>query len=141
MADESDPHDLERFVAAQRPLAETVERELRRGRKETHWMWFVFPQVAGLGSSAHAVRYAIRSRAEAAAYLAHPLLGPRLRDWTALVCGHAGRPIGAIFGAPDDLKFRSSMTLFDAVAPGEIFGRALDLFFAGARDRATLDRL
>ena len=104
-------------------------------------MWFVFPQIAGLGSSPNAVRYAIRSREEAAAYLAHPLLGTRLRDWTALVCGHAGRPIGAIFGAPDDLKFHSSMTLFDAVAPGDVFGGALDLFFAGARDQATIDRL
>lgn len=103
-------------------------------------MWFVFPQIAGLGSSPTATHYAIVDRAEAAAYLAHPLLGTRLRDCTALVMRHAGAPLRTILGTPDDLKFRSSMTLFDAVAPGDVFADALQAF-ALTSDPATLARL
>ena len=110
-------YDLERFVAAQEPIYRQVERELGRGEKESHWMWFVFPQIAGLGSSAMARRFALSGPAEARAYLGHDLLGPRLRDCTAEVLGHRGRSAEAIFGPVDAMKFRSSMTLFEAVAP------------------------
>src|SRR5690242_5552403 len=105
--------DLERFVEAQAPVYAEVVRELARGRKESHWMWFIFPQVAGLGFSPTAQRFAIGSRQEAKAYLAHPLLGSRLAECTGLVLAVQGRTIHQILGAPDDLKFRSSMTLFD----------------------------
>ena len=122
----ADPFGLARFVDAQRPVYETVVAELRAGRKRTHWMWFIFPQLAGLGRSATARRYAITSRDEATAYLAHPVLGPRLRECSALVAGIEGRSIAEIFGYPDDLKFRSSMTLFAQAAPGEpIFAACL----------------
>jgi uncharacterized protein (DUF1810 family) len=131
--------DLQRFVDAQAPVYERVRAELAAGAKRTHWMWFVFPQWRGLGFSAMAERYAIASRAEALAYLAHPLLGVRLRECTGLMLGHAGRSAQQILGSPDDLKFSSSMTLFDAVAPGETpFARALDAFFGGVRDARTL---
>ncbi|MDX7950604.1 DUF1810 domain-containing protein [Lichenihabitans sp. Uapishka_5] len=137
-----DPHGLERFVAAQALVIDEVLDELRRGRKASHWMWFVFPQIAGLGHSAMAQRYAIASAAEARAYLAHPVLGRRLFDATALVNGHAGRSASAIFGAPDDIKFRSSMTLFAAVAPDRApFQRALRTFFDARPDPQTLARL
>ena len=137
-----DPFNLQRFVDAQAPVYERVVAELRHGQKQSHWMWFVFPQIKGLGSSAMARRFAISSRAEAEAYLDHPLLGPRLRECTRLVVAVQGRTIDAILGYPDDLKFRSSMTLFASVAPDETdFVEALDKFYGGAMDRATLERL
>lgn len=137
-----DPFDLERFVSAQNPVIDRVRGELRRGRKETHWMWFVFPQIAGLGASAMARQYAIASRAEGEAYLRHPVLGPRLEDCTRLVLGVEGRTVTEIFGRPDDLKFHSSMTLFAQVSPsGGAFAEALQKYFAGEPDRATLERL
>ena len=139
---ESDPFDLARFVDAQRGVYEQALEELRRGRKESHWMWFIFPQVAGLGRSPMAVRYAIGSADEARAYLAHPLLGARLRDCTDAVLAAAATPAETIFGGVDAAKFRSSMTLFGHVAPAETpFRRALDVFSAGEADQLTLDRL
>ncbi|MDB5961263.1 MAG: calpastatin [Massilia sp.] len=134
--------DLERFVQAQDPVYPSVLEELGSGRKRTHWMWFIFPQIAGLGSSAMAKKYAIASSDEAAAYLAHPVLGQRLRKCSALVLEHAGEDIGAIFGSPDDRKFHSSMTLFSEVAPDEaVFQDCINEFFDGLPDEATLDRL
>ena len=134
-----DPFDLRRFVAAQEGIYDDVVAELRDGRKRSHWMWFVFPQVAGLGSSAMARRYAIGSRVEALAYLDHPVLGGRLRNCTDLVLAARGHDITAILGSPDDMKLRSSMTLFGRAAPGEArFGAVLDRFYDGAPDAATL---
>jgi uncharacterized protein (DUF1810 family) len=141
MSQQDDPFHLERFVAAQASVIESVLAELRAGRKRTHWMWFVFPQIAGLGSSAMAVRYAIGGRAEAQAYLAHPLLGERLRECVRLVTA-AGRPLGEIFGSPDDVKFRSCVTLFAAVAPDDaLFREAIQRCCGGAPDSATLAKL
>lgn len=137
----TDPFDLERFLRAQDPVFRDVLGELARGRKQTHWMWFVFPQVAGLGFSAMSQRYAIGSRAEAEAYLAHPVLGPRLIECTRLVLAVDGQTINAILGAPDDSKFRSSMTLFGAVSNEPVFDEALARYFAGERDGATLEIL
>lgn len=137
----TDPFDLERFLRAQDPVFRDVLGELARGRKQTHWMWFVFPQVAGLGFSAMSQRYAIGSRAEAEAYLAHPVLGPRLIECTRLVLAVDGRTINAILGAPDDSKLRSSMTLFSAVSDETVFDDALAKYFAGERDGATLEIL
>jgi uncharacterized protein (DUF1810 family) len=137
MAD--DPHDLHRFVEAQEPVIDQVKRELQSGRKRSHRMWFVFPQAAGLGSSETAQRYAISSQTEAEAYLTHPVLGPRLGECTALVNGIDGRSAHEIFGSPDDLKFRSSMTLFDAVADDPTpFRTALQRYYDGDRDERTL---
>ncbi|MDN4588834.1 DUF1810 domain-containing protein [Xenophilus aerolatus] len=135
--------DLQRFVDAQAPVYEQVRAELAAGHKRTHWMWFVFPQIQGLGRSAMAQRYAIASREEAAAYLAHPVLGARLRECSAMVLSAHGPAIDDILGPPDDLKFKSCMTLFDAVAPaGEtLFAQCLQRFFGGVRDAATLERL
>ena len=134
-----DPHDLQRFVAAQAPVYEQVRDELRRGRKASHWMWYVFPQIAGLGHSAMAQRYAIASLDEARAYLAHPVLGPRLRGSTALVTAAQGKSLNAILGSPDDLKFHSSVTLFALASGNEpVFTQALDKYFAGQPDPATL---
>lgn len=134
--------DLERFVAAQAGVYPQVVAELRGGRKQSHWMWFIFPQVAGLGHSAMAQKYAIRSGDEAAAYLAHPVLGPRLRECAGLVADIEDRPIDEIFWSPDDRKFQSSMTLFADVAPHEaVFQACLDRFFDGRADAATLDFL
>ncbi|WP_295524177.1 DUF1810 domain-containing protein [uncultured Pseudacidovorax sp.] len=139
----ADAFDLARFVDAQAPVYAQVRAELAAGRKRTHWMWFVFPQLVGLGRSAMAQRYAIGSREEAMAYLAHPQLGERFRECSALVLSAQGPAIGDILSAPDDLKFHSSMTLFDAVAPaGEaLFAQCLQRFFGGERDAATLARL
>ena len=138
----SDTHDLERFVTAQAPVYPAVLEELRAGQKRTHWMWFVFPQIAGLGHSTTARYFAIASIAEASAYLAHPTLGPRLKTCTELVLQVEGRSVEAIFGSPDNLKFHSSMTLFNQVAPDEpVFGAALQKYFGGESDRQTLDRL
>ncbi|MBR1175923.1 DUF1810 domain-containing protein [Bradyrhizobium sp. KB893862 SZCCT0404] len=137
----TDPFDLDRFVRAQNPVFRDVQGELARGRKQSHWMWFVFPQIAGLGFSTMSQRYAIGSHAEAVAYLAHPLLGPRLIECTRLVLGVEGRTINAILGAPDDAKFRSSMTLFGAVSDEPVFDQALARYFASERDAATLEIL
>ena len=135
-------YNLTRFVMAQEPVIDRVRGELKRGRKESHWMWFVFPQIAGLGRSDMARHYAITSIDEASAYLAHGLLGPRLLECTRLVNGIEGRNVGQIFGSPDDMKFHSSMTLF-AQVPGatDDFSAALAKYFAGSEDGATLSRL
>jgi uncharacterized protein (DUF1810 family) len=134
--------DLERFVEAQDRVYEEVRRELAAGRKMTHWMWFVFPQLRGLGHSATAQYYGIASRNEAASYLQHPVLGPRLRECVGLVLAVDGATAHAIFGSPDDLKFRSSMTLFAAAAPPEpLFQSALDKYFEGNPDPVTLANL
>jgi uncharacterized protein (DUF1810 family) len=138
---DTDPHDLTRFVEAQQGVFETARAELLRGRKASHWMWFVFPQIAGLGQSAMAKRYAIVSLAEARAYLAHPLLGGRLRELTAIVAALPQSDARTIFGDIDAMKFRSSMTLFDAAEPDSLFADALTKFFAGQRDPATLKRI
>lgn len=141
-ASKDDPYDLQRFVDAQRSIYDQVRSELGSGRKRSHWMWFVFPQIQGLGSSHMAQRYAISSRAEAGAYLRHPLLGPRLRECTRLVTGISGRGIEDIFGSPDDMKFHSSMTLFAQATPdNEEFLQALEKYFAGEIDAATMARL
>jgi uncharacterized protein (DUF1810 family) len=137
----TDTFDLKRFVDAQAPVYQRVTAELRQGQKQSHWMWFIFPQLAGLGHSAMAQRFAIGSRDEALAYLAHGILGPRLRDCTALVNAVENRTTRAILGSPDDLKFRSSMTLFGAVSSDPAFAEAIAKFFGGAPDRATLDLL
>ncbi len=135
-------YDLQRFVDAQRAVYATALSELRAGHKRSHWMWFIFPQIAGLGHSEMARRYAIRSGDEAAAYLAHPVLGPRLRECASAVAMHADRSVDDIFGAPDNMKFHSSMTLFADVAPHEaIFQDCLDRFFDGVPDAATIERL
>ena len=148
--DHADPHDLRRFIEAQADVYGQARDELAAGRKRSHWMWFVFPQLRGLGQSAMAHRYGIASRAEAVAYLDHPLLGMRLIECSALMLAaphHA--TANAILGSPDDLKFRSSMTLFGAVAAGSArfagvpaagspFAAALDRYFDGDADPATL---
>ena len=137
-----DSHDLQRFVDAQAPVFEAVVAELSAGRKRSHWMWFVFPQIAGLGFSPTAQRYALKSLAEAKAYLAHPLLGDRLRRCTDLLLALEGKGITAILGSPDDMKFRSCMTLFGRAAPDEPrFRLALERYFEGVPDPATLERL
>jgi uncharacterized protein (DUF1810 family) len=139
MSDEhADPFRLERFVEAQAGVYPRALAELKAGRKQSHWIWFVFPQIAGLGSSAMNVRYAIGSLEEAVAYLEHPVLGPRLRDCVDAVNGLAGRSAREVFG-PDDVKFRSSLTLFHRAAPQETrFADALARYFAGEQDTATL---
>jgi uncharacterized protein (DUF1810 family) len=137
-----DPYDLQRFVTAQEPVMDRVRAELRRGRKASHWMWFVFPQVAGLGSSPTAQHYAISGLDEARAYLAHPVLGPRLVECARLAAAVEGRSAREVFGSPDDLKLRSSMTLFARAAPDEpAFAAVLDRFFDGEPDPRTLERL
>ena len=141
MQQDDDHFDLQRFVDAQNRVIDAVLSELRAGRKRTHWMWFVFPQIAGLGSSAMAVRYAIGSLAEARAYLKHPLLGDRLRECVRLIVA-SGRPIAEVFGHPDDWRFRSCVTLFAAAAPDEaVFSEALDVCCGGKPDPSTLERL
>ncbi len=137
----TDPFDLQRFVEAQAPVYPRVLSELRRGRKQSHWMWFIFPQLAGLGHSAMARLYALSSREEAAAYLVHGVLGPRLRECTALVNAVEGRTIREILGSPDDLKFRSSMTLFAAVSSEPEFAASIEKFYGGAPDQKTLELL
>ncbi len=138
----SNQFDLERFVQAQDPVYASVLAELRAGHKRTHWMWFVFPQIAGLGTSAVAQRYAIGSADEAAAYLAHPVLGRRLRECAGIVAALDGDDAGAIFSHPDELKFHSSMSLFADVAPDEaVFQACIDKYFEGQPDAETLARL
>lgn len=138
----SNTYDLQRFVEAQQPVYPRVVSELRAGRKQSHWMWFIFPQIEGLGHSAMAQRYAIGSRAEAVAYLEHPVLGARLLECVRLVNAVAGKDIHAILGAPDDMKFKSSMTLFaKAAADNADFIAALRKYYEGDFDEATLARL
>ena len=134
-----DPHGLERFVAAQAPVIEAVRDELRAGRKRSHWMWFVFPQLKGLGASSMAQHYGIASLEEARAYLAHPVLGPRLRECCALMLAVPARGAHEILGSPDDLKFRSCLTLFSLAAPEEaVFRQALQRFYEGEPDPRTV---
>lgn len=140
--DMNDPYDLKRFLSAQAPVIEQVREELRAGKKRGHWMWFVFPQIAGLGRSEMSRKFAIASLDEARAYLAHEILGPRLRECAALVVAAEGRSVEEIFGTPDDLKFHSSMTLFARAAPREpVFQEALQKYFGGLEDRATVERI
>ena len=138
----SDPYDLSRFVEAQDTVYRRVLTELGQGCKTSHWMWFVFPQIEGLGRSAMARRFAISSLEEARAYLQHRVLGPRIEECARLVCEVSGKTIHEIFGSPDDMKFRSSMTLFALAAPERgIFDEALKKYFAGQKDPLTLDRI
>lgn len=135
-------HDLQRFVEAQRGTYEQALAELREGGKRSHWMWFIFPQLTGLGHSEMAHRYGISGLDEARAYLAHPLLGPRLEEATRAVLRWEDRSAHQLFGSPDDLKLRSCMTLFAAAAPQQpLFRQVLDSFFAGKPDQQTLSRL
>lgn len=135
----SDPYNLRRFIDAQEEVIEQVRTELRRGRKQTHWMWFIFPQIQGLGSSPMAQKFAISSSQEAKAYLENPILGPRLAECTRLVNAIEERSISDIFGYPDDLKFRSCVTLFAQAAPNEdAFQQALSKYFKAEQDSATL---
>jgi uncharacterized protein (DUF1810 family) len=133
--------DLGRFVAAQDQVYATVLAELRAGAKRSHWIWFVFPQIRGLGRSRTAQRYGISSLDEARAYLAHPVLGPRLRECAALLATHAERSATEILGHPDDLKVRSSMTLFAHAGDDPVFGQVLAAFYDGQEDPATLELL
>lgn len=138
----NDPCNLQRFVDVQSRVYDGVCAELRNGKKDSHWMWFIFPQLRGLGSSHMATHYGIASREEASAYLSHPILGPRLKECTRLVNAVEGRSIHRILGSPDDLKFRSSMTLFSLVAPEEqVFRDALLKYFQGQPDPLTVERL
>ena len=131
--------DLARFVAAQAPVIDAVRDELRQGRKRSHWMWFIFPQLAALGSSATARHFGIASLAEARAYLAHPVLGARLRECCGLLLQIKGHSAHEIFGSPDDLKLRSCLTLFREAAPQEpLFSQCLDRYYAGKPDPQTL---
>jgi uncharacterized protein (DUF1810 family) len=138
----SDPHDLRRFVVAQHDVYDVAVSELRAGRKTSHWMWFIFPQIAGLGRSATAQKYAIASLAEAESYLAHPLLGSRLLDCARILTQLRGRTAREILGAVDAQKLQSSMTLFArAAAEPSVFGDVLAQYFDGVEDPATLRRL
>lgn len=138
----SDPHDLRRFLEAQENTFTIALSELRAGQKASHWMWFIFPQVAGLGSSSMAQRYAIQSRAEATAYLAHPILGQRLRQSAEALLSVRGRSIEEIMGYPDHIKLKSSMTLFSEISPrGSVFENVLDKYYGGGRDSKTTNFL
>lgn len=131
-------HHLEHFVAAQASVYPQVVQELRAGNKRSHWMWFIFPQLAGLGRSATAQQYAIKSLAEARAYLAHPILGVRLRECVNILLGLEARTAEEIFGYPDVLKLLSSLTLFERAGADQLFTQALEKFYDGARDESTL---
>jgi len=138
----SDVYNLQRFVDAQRPVYDRVLLELAAGRKQSHWMWYIFPQIHGLGGSAMSRKYAISTPDEARAYADHPLLGPRLRECTQHVLDVEGRTADQIFGYPDVMKFRSCMTLFSQACPeGRLFERAIEKYYSGAADQATLDIL
>jgi uncharacterized protein (DUF1810 family) len=142
VTDAGDPHGLDRFVAAQERSFDAALAELRRGRKRTHWMWYVFPQFAGLGSSEMSRRYAIRSAAEAEAYLKHPVLGPRLVECCEAALAIEGRSADDIFGSPDDQKLRSCATLFASVSPpGSVYQQVLAKYFGGEPDDSTLELL
>lgn len=138
----NDPYHLQRFVDAQQPVFDDVRRELSDGRKRSHWMWFIFPQIKGLGRSDMALKFAISSREEAEAYLKHPVLGPRLRECARILAALDGRAIEDIFGYPDTMKFQSSMTLFAHVAAdNDVFNECLRKYFEGETDPFTLARL
>ncbi|MEO8577061.1 MAG: DUF1810 domain-containing protein [Gemmatimonadales bacterium] len=138
----ADSHDLGRFIEAQEPVYDHVIAEIRDGRKRTHWMWFVFPQLAGLGNSSMAARYAIRDPGEPRDYLEHPILGSRLIECAEAALAVEGRSAMEIFGTPDDLKLRSCATLFAQVsAPDSVFHRILDKYYSGEPDRRTLQLL
>jgi uncharacterized protein (DUF1810 family) len=142
MADQVIAHELDRFLRAQKNVYAQALRELRAGRKVSHWMWFIFPQLEGLGVSEMSRRYAIRSLEEAREFLRHPVLGARLSECTEAVNDHDGLSARQIFGTPDDRKFRSSMTLFERVAGADsIFASALEKYFAGERDARTIELL
>ena len=136
--DSNDPYDLDRFVRAQAPDYERALSELRAGEKRSHWMWYIFPQIEGLGHSSMSRRYSIRSAAEARAYLDHPILGPRLRECAAVVNGIAGRSAVEIFGSPDDMKLLSSATLFARVSNEGVFDQLIQKYFEGQPDKETL---
>jgi uncharacterized protein (DUF1810 family) len=140
-ATQTDPYDLDRFVRAQNSVYEEVLSELKNGAKVSHWMWFIFPQIKGLGRSPISIAFAISSSEEAHAYLHHSLLGARLKECTRLVLLVEGRSIRQIFGSPDDMKFRSSMTLFDRVSNDAVFREAIAKYYRGGKDQATLDHL
>ena len=138
----ADPFNLERFVDAQASIYQQARRQLEAGRKQSHWMWFIFPQIAGLGQSAMAIRFGVASLDEAKAYLADPVLGPRLKECAGLALDVEGKTAREIFGPIDAVKFRSSMTLFaQAAVDDDVFQRCLDKYFAGRPDSATLARL
>jgi uncharacterized protein (DUF1810 family) len=136
-----DPYDLERFVRAQATDYDQALSELREGHKRSHWMWYIFPQIVGLGLSPMSRQYAIKSAAEARAYLDHPVLGPRLRECATAVYGISGRAAFEVFGAPDDMKLRSCATLFASVSGGGIFEQLIQKYFAGQYDEKTLETL
>ena len=139
---DGNPFNSARFTAAQEVVYGNVLFELRSGRKRTHWMWFIFPQIAGLGYSATSKHFAIRGREEARRYLSHPVLGARLRECAEAILAIEERSASEIFGSPDDVKLQSSMTLFAQVAePASVFGRVLEKYFAGEQDAETLHRL
>jgi len=141
-AAQDDPYDLERFVRAQAQNYSEALAQIRRGQKRSHWMWYVFPQIDGLGHSSNARYYAIKSAAEASAYLAHPILGPRLLESAQAALQVEGRSATQIFGSPDDLKLRSCATLFASVLPaGSVFDRLLQKYYGGQRDERTLQLL
>ena len=138
----SDPYDLNRFVQAQKAVYDEALLEIKRGRKSSHWMWYIFPQFDGLGFSTTSRLYSIKSVEEAAAYLAHPILGPRLTECAEAALCVEGRSAHEIFGSPDDMKLRSCATLFARVSPpGSVFHRLLDKYFQGKPDRKTLGLL
>ncbi|RYD35004.1 MAG: DUF1810 domain-containing protein [Verrucomicrobiaceae bacterium] len=138
----TDSYHLQRFIDAQSRDYEAALGELRRGRKRTHWIWYIFPQVAGLGHSSMAQKYAIQSKREAIAYLEHGILGGRLHECAAALLAHQGTEIGEIMGSPDDLKLRSSMSLFASIsAPGSVFHQVMDHFYGGGMDLKTLEFL
>jgi uncharacterized protein (DUF1810 family) len=138
----ADPFNLQRFVNAQAPVYDQVRREMEAGRKQSHWMWFIFPQIAGLGQSPMSIRFAIASLDEAKAYLVHPVLGARLRECAQLTLDVEGETARGIFGGIDEMKFRSSMTLFArATSDEDLFQRCIDKYFAGASDPATFAKL
>ena len=141
-SDNPDSHDLKRFLGAQEGVYERALSELRAGRKRTHWMWYIFPQIGGLGMSETAKRYSIKSIEEAREYLEHPVLGPRLLRCAEAMLALEGRSVSEIFGSPDDLKLRSCMTLFARVAePGSVFVRVLEKYYKGVQDEKTLSIL
>ena len=141
MAPANDPYDLDRFVQAQAPDYDRALSELRDGKKRSHWMWYIFPQIEGLGTSPMSQRYSIKSAAEARAYLDHPVLGPRLRECAAVVRDIVGHSAPEIFGSPDDQKLRSCATLFAAVSDDDVFEQVLQKYFDGQPDTETLRRL
>ncbi len=138
----ADSFNLDRFVQAQLPVIRQVREELREGRKRSHWMWFVFPQIKGLGESSMSARFALQSLGEATAYLQHPTLGPRLEECTQLVLDLEGRKVEEIFGYPDHLKFWSCMTIFALASPEDsLFRAALRKYFNGQIDPETVERM